>query len=174
MTISTVRKRILWRSAAALAAAALALPACSSEKKEPDCVPAADAKPEAGKKYEVTPLVTGDKDKKDNDWCRACIMGPKGYASCQRVYGDTPAEPREKVRARARAKACVDSGFPADACPETATIGIVCKGEPPPPNAGDPAKILQGMYQQLNPPPAKAGSAGAPPPAGDKKPVVIE
>ena len=171
MTISKARKRIPWKSAIAAVAAALVLPACSSEKKEPDCVPAADTKAQAGKKYEVTPLLTENMGKKDNDWCRACIMGPKAFASCQRVYGDTKTEPREKIRERARAKACVDSGFPADACPVSATIGIVCKGDPPPANSGDPAKILQDMYQQMNPPPAKAGSTGAPPP-GDKKPAI--
>lgn len=172
MTISNARKRIWWCSAVAVAATALALPSCSSEKKEPDCVPAADAKPEKGQKVEVTPLLVGNQDKKDNDWCRVCIMGPKGYASCQRVYGDTKAEPREPIRERARVKACVDAGFPADACPTTAVIGIVCKGDPPPPNAGNPAAILQDMYKQMNPPPANTGSTGAPPPGGKARPVI--
>ena len=98
-------------------------------------------------------------------------MGPKGFASCQRVYGDTKDEPRDKVRERARVKACLDAGFKADACPPNAVIGIVCKGDPPAANAGDPAKILQGMYQQLNPQPAQSGSSAVPP-AGAPKPVL--
>lgn len=167
MTRSMTWKGILRRSTPAVVAAALALPACSSEKKEPDCVPAAEPKRLAeGQKIEMTPLQIDSAEKEKLDWCRACIMGPKGYASCQRVYARTPTEPREEVRKRAREKACVDSGFPADACPTTAEIGIVCKGDPPPPNSGDPAKALQNMYQKLNPPPAGAPSAGAPEKSG--------
>jgi hypothetical protein len=163
MTVSKSRRRFLWHALAA-GVAALAAAACSSEKAQPDCVPAPASKPaEKGAKYEMTPLGGLDAEKKDNDWCRACVMGPKGYASCQRVYGDTPTEAREVIRVRARDKACADAGFPKDACPASATIGIVCKGDPPPPNAGDPAKILQGMYKQLNPPPAPSAPAGAPP-----------
>jgi hypothetical protein len=171
MKFPKTREGILWRTAVALAAAALVLPACSSEKKEQDCVPATGAKPEAGKKMEMTPLLVENQGKKDNDWCRACIMGPKGYASCQRVYGDTPTEPRDGIRERARVKACVDSGFPKDACPASATIGIACKGDPPPPSAGNPGKILQDMYKQLNPPPAGTGSSQLPTP-GDAKPAI--
>ena len=168
------RKVLLSASLAALAAAwALVLPSCSSDKKEPDCVPAAGAKTDGdGKTYEMTPLLVDKEAKKNNDWCRACIMGPKGYASCQRVYGDTPTEPRDVIRQRARTKACVDSGFPADGCPDKATIGITCKGDPPPPNAGDPAKALQDLYKKLNPPNAKPESGGVKPPSDEAAPVI--
>jgi len=155
MMTSNPRKKILLGAslAAVVTAWALALPSCSSEKKEPDCVPAEGAQPANAAKYEMTPLNVENQDKKNNDWCRACVMGPKRFASCQRVYGDTPTEPREAIRERARIKACVDSGFPAGACPAGSTIGIACKGEPPPANAGNPADILQDMYKQMNPPP---------------------
>jgi hypothetical protein len=153
---------------------ALPLPSCSSESKQPDCVPADGAQTKKGATYEMTPLVIGNADKKNNDWCRACVMGPNRFASCQRVYGDTPTEPRDAIRERARIKACVDSGFKADACPTGATIGIACKGDPPPPNAGNPAKILQDMYKQMNPPPVGTGSTGTAPPKDDPSKTVLE
>lgn len=143
--------------------AALAAGGCSSKEKEPDCVPAIGA-PEAPKPGVVSrPLVVGDAaDKKNNDWCRACVMGPKGYASCQRVYGDTPDEPRDRIRERALKRACADSGYAGEACPAQAVIGQSCKGDPPPPGAMAPGDALQNLYQKLNP-------GGAVPPKGTAK-----
>jgi hypothetical protein len=173
ITSSIIRRTVSGAClAAAVTAWALALPSCSSESKQPDCVPADGAQPKKGGTYEMTPLKVEDADKKNNDWCRACVMGPNRFASCQRVYGDTPTEPREAIRERARIKACVDSGFKADACPAAATIGIACKGDPPPPNAGNPAKILQDMYQQMNPAQANPKGAAPPSPADPSKPVL--
>jgi hypothetical protein len=151
--------------AVALAALAAALSSCSSEKKEPDCVPAVDSDTQPKQKIVSKRLFIDDQaDKKGNDWCRACVMGNKGYASCQRVYGDTPTEARDAIKERARVKACVDSGYTATSCPASATIAIVCKGDPPPPNGGNPAAALQNLYRSLNP----DGPVGPKQPARDK------
>jgi hypothetical protein len=173
MTTTKTAKGIL--PAAALAVAA-GLASCSSEKKEPDCVPAPAADTAKTEKYEMTRLNIDAVGKKDNDWCRACVMGPKRYASCQRVYGDTPTEPRDAIRERARIKACLDSGFPAGICPANATIGITCKGDPPPPGAGNPGKALQDMFNQLNPAPkpGKAADQPADQPAKEPPKSILE
>jgi len=148
------------------AALASFLASCSSDEKEPDCVPAPVADSAKKPKIVSTPLFIDDQaGKKDNDWCRACVMGNKGYASCQRIYGDTPTEARDAIKERARIKACVDSGYTAENCPPTAMIGMVCKGDPPPANAPAPGAILQDLYRSLNPggavPPKTAGANSA-------------
>jgi hypothetical protein len=140
------------RNVLLVAALAAALAGCSSEKKEADCVPAVGGDAAGKAKIVSTPLfVDPQAGKKNNDWCRACVMGTKGYASCQRVFGDTPDEPRDKIRERARIKACVDSGYTETNCPAGAIIGQSCKGDPPPPGSMDPGAALQNLYQKLNP-----------------------
>jgi hypothetical protein len=175
-----------WRSTwagiervASFVALAAALAACSQDKKATDCVPAVGAAAATQPKVTSRRLFVDDQaGKKDNDWCRACVMGTKGYASCQRVYGDTPTEARDAIKERARVKACVDTGYTATACPASATIGIVCKGDPPPPGATDPGAALQNLYRSLNPngPVAPKPSASPAPQAGSsdtKKPDKI-
>ncbi len=103
---------------------------CSQNKnKEEECVDP----PESEKK---TKIVTRDRirinrgiDKSKADWCRTCVMGPKGWASCQVVYADSDSESRDAVKARSREKACDDAGFKKGVCPEKAVIGVSCKGD---------------------------------------------
>jgi hypothetical protein len=140
--------------------------ACSSEKKQPDCAPAAGQSATPQPKVETTPLVIdAQAGKKDNDWCRVCALGNKGYASCQRVYGDTPTEAREAIKERARKKACVDAGFTAENCPASAIIGTACKGDPPPAGAASMGDALQDLYRNLNP------DGPVPPKQKDAKPA---
>ncbi len=175
-----------WRSAtvgvkriASFVALAAALAACSQDKKTPDCVPAVGAAAATQPKVTSRRLFVDDQaGRKNNDWCRACVMGTKGYASCQRVYGDTPTEARDAIKERARVKACVDSGYTATTCPASATIALVCKGDPPPPGAGNPGTALQDLYRSLNPngPVPPKPSASPTPPAGSsasQKPAKI-
>ena len=79
---------------------------------------------------------SGDKkasatSKKDRDWCRACVVGPHGFMSCQRVT-QQGSESRGELRQKARDKACEDSGFRKDACPDNKVIALSCKGDTPP------------------------------------------
>jgi hypothetical protein len=128
---------------------------CSGKGKEADkeCV---DPPPEAvaGAKKTVTIErfglgKAGSEDKEKKDWCRACVMAKMGYASCQRVFAETPDEERDSIRARARAKACADAKYPKDACPDQAVINIQCKGEAPPPGTPDPGTALQNLFEKM-------------------------
>jgi hypothetical protein len=65
------------------------------------------------------------------DWCRACVVGPHGFMSCQRVNAASKDETREALRGRARIKACLDSGFTEESCPSESVIAIACKGDKP-------------------------------------------
>lgn len=151
---------------------------CRGESKEPECVdpPAEAAKPDPQPtKVERFGLGrAGDEDKEQKDWCRACVMSKLGYASCQKVYADQPDVPRDDLRARARAKGCADAKFPSDACPDSAVISLLCKGDPPPSGTPDPGTALQNLHQALSegklpaaPPADTAGASSAdaaPPP----------
>ena len=105
--------------------------ACSRQtKKEEECdtpkkaesAPKPEPKPE-GKRMWVggTP---------DSDWCRACVVGPHGFMSCQRVDASS-GESRDSLRQRARVKACLDSGFTEESCPDESVIAIACKDDKP-------------------------------------------
>lgn len=83
-------------------------------------------------KNSATVAKTATVAKKDADWCRACVVGPHGYMSCQRKTATNPAETHEQLRERARLAACTDAGFAADKCPKEKVIGLVCKGDPEP------------------------------------------
>jgi len=157
----------------AAAAWALAIAGCSSGEAAPDCVPATDTAGGQKVVIETTPLPKDDAAQRNNDWCRVCVMGER-FASCQRVYGVTAEEPRDKIKERARVKACEDAGYPAAACPQKAIIGTICKGDPPPAGSQDPAKAIQTLFQQLNPPPGGAAAPGDAKPAGAQAPAAGE
>jgi hypothetical protein len=112
---------------------------CKSKKEgsDEDCVdpPNASVTKEAtaasadGKSAPQNKVVMSDKDV---NWCRACVMGPHGFMSCQRVSQSTTTETMEQLRDRARIAACKDSGFTETNCPPDKVISVACKGDPPP------------------------------------------
>lgn len=171
--------------AATLFCAVLAcgLAACGSpEKTEEECVePAADT----GKQpdpVERVPLGVVKPDPEKADWCRACVMSLKGFASCQRVFALKEGEPREVLRGRARAKACDDAGFAGGSCPDGAVIAQACKGDPRPDGGVHPGQALQQIYLKMNQgeapskPSAEPAAPAAPaePTPGDGKTYEIE
>ncbi len=98
--------------------------------KEPDCAPApAAAQPETKEPVDKGKVIVSAKDA---DWCRACVVGPKGYMSCKKVDGTPGPEHRSGLRARARLEACLDSGFTEESCPKENVMAIVCKGDAEP------------------------------------------
>jgi hypothetical protein len=114
----------------------------------------------------------GDDDNRDKDWCRACVWSKVGFASCQRVYAAKDGEEQEAIRARARAKACTDAGWPADACPADKLISLLCKGDGPAAGTKEPGAALQDLYRQLNPEKFQAPPQGTgPAPDADAAPV---
>jgi hypothetical protein len=66
----------------------------------------------------------------DDDWCRACVMGPS----------------REALKESSKEKACDDAGFEKGGCPDKAVLGITCKGDKPPPGSEDAAKAMQAVF----------------------------
>lgn len=115
---------------------------CGSASGEQDCVQATDSTPE-----QVVLERTKLKIDRDADWCRACVMGLKGYASCQRVYASDEKEERVALRQRALDKACLDAGYEAGVCPAGAVIGALCKGEKEPKDMPTAAQALQRFYE---------------------------
>ncbi|HUT77456.1 MAG TPA: hypothetical protein VM285_07205 [Polyangia bacterium] len=115
----------------------------------------------------------GDGDNRDKDWCRACVWSKVGFASCQRVHAVSVGEERALIRARARAKACEDAGWPADSCPEDKIISLLCEGDAPPPGTRDPGDALQDLYRKLNPGKleGQAGPGAVPAPDAGPAPV---
>ena len=108
-------------------------------KKNEECVEpvkeAAGAKDNAGEANASGASAAASVKKiadEDADWCRACVVGPHGFMSCQRRSATDPSETLESLREKARVAACTDSGFSADACPKDKVIGLVCKGDPEP------------------------------------------
>lgn len=174
MTNTTLDRAKQNRRALIAFALALAIAGCSSKGAEGDkeCV---DPPPEAVEKAKKSVKVerfglgkAGDEDKESKDWCRACVMSMQGYASCQRVYAESPDEGRDSLRARARDKACLDAKYPKDACPAKAVINVLCKGDPPPPGTPDPGTALQNLYKAMG----GGQPAGGAPAGADVKPEV--
>ncbi len=136
---------------------------CSSKEQEQECVD-----PPAAEK--TTKTVTHDNlgrvsapAKKGGDWCRTCVMGPKGWASCQVAHAEKEGEDRATIKARARERACDDAGFPKGQCPDKAVLAVTCKGDKKPGSAEDPARALQKMFF-----PKKTGDKETPSDKADK------
>jgi hypothetical protein len=133
--------------------------ACSKPADEcPD-----PAKAVGGKKFRLERRNLGKvgEDDPNADWCRACVMGPRGYASCQRAVAEGPADTKDALRAKAKDRACKDSGFTAQ-CPDKAVVGIFCKGDNPPKGSLTAGQALQKIYFGPKGPVAQ--------PPGDAKP----
>ena len=95
----------------------------------PEAVAAKGTKsPSEGKASEKKVVMSED----DVNWCRACVVGPHGFMSCQRVNQSNTAETEEQLREKARIAACTDSGFTETNCPPDKVISVACKGDPPP------------------------------------------
>ena len=172
MTNTTPERAFKGLGALAAVALAAAITGCSSKGTEgdKDCV---DPPPEAVEQAKKTVQIeriglgrAGDEDKESKDWCRACVMSTRGYASCQRVYAKSPDEGRDSLRARAREKACLDAKYPKDACPDKAVINLLCKGDPPPAGTPDPGTALQNLYKAMG----GGQPAGAAPTKPEAKP----
>ncbi len=89
----------------------------------------------------VTPKSDSKGDQSDKDWCRACVVGPHGFMSCQRVAAEAN-ESRGELRRKSRDKACEDSGFPKDACPDNKVIAVSCKGDAPPKDKNEAGRAM--------------------------------
>ncbi|MCU0663145.1 MAG: hypothetical protein MUC50_12575 [Myxococcota bacterium] len=121
--------------------ALLLLGGCHSQAEAPQC----DTAPAPAPAVKTVP-VPDKKPAPDADWCRVCVMGPKGFASCQRVYAQTKEESRDTVRQRSLDKACQDAGFSQGSCPKGAIIAEGCKGDPPKAGVKDAGQALQDLY----------------------------
>jgi len=174
-----------WRASSSTAALALclavAMPACSGEEKEPDCVPAEGVEPVVvERRIERFGLgKAGAADLVDHDWCRACVMSTKGFASCQKVYSDEPGRlaDRDPLKAKARDKACADAGYRKGECPDGAIISASCKDDPAPEGIKTAGQAVQDLFQSLNPPGGAAESQPRPaqqpePPSAPPGPVI--
>ena len=160
---SSIKKNV---NGALLVALVSALAAGCWNKAEPECE--APAPVAAKKKTERKPLQAinvSAQEKRDKDWCRACVMGPKGWASCQTAYAFEESETRESLKGRAREKACDDAGFEKNACPDKAVLAVLCKGEDPPSGSENVAKALQSAFLKSK---AGAGEKAAKPEQGQK------
>ena len=152
-----------------LGGAAIALTlACSSDKPAApaDC-PDAAAPAAQVERFNLGRAGEDPAEKKDADWCRACVWSDSGFASCQRVYAGSGDEDREALRRRARAKACEDAGYPADACPDSKVIALLCKGDPPPRGTKTPGAALQNLYKKMTGGEPAGGADAASAPEGD-------
>ncbi len=131
-----------------LAGLIVLLAACSSKKDEAvDCVdPPAAQKKQSGTREKLGVAKGVGVRKAGADWCRACVFGPKGWASCQVAYAENQGEDRQAVRDRARQKACDDAGFAKGKCPADAVKAMTCKGDKPGAKVKDPAKALQKLF----------------------------
>jgi hypothetical protein len=119
----------------------LLIVSCRSEAPPAECPPLPEPEPP----MEITPLRI-PRDPAD-DFCNACVRSEMGYISCQREYERQRGEARESLKKRAIAKACMDAGYPKDSCPESAQIGVQCKGDPENPgglSAGEALQIISG------------------------------
>jgi hypothetical protein len=168
-----MRKPSLILGVCVLAAASVTA-ACGGGEEEVDCVPAEKPAPKPEKKAKVVKRVLNPQAmaNPDGNWCRACVMGPRGYASCQKVYEQNSDEELASIRRRARTKACLDAGFKDDSsCPDAAIIGLTCKGDPPPPNATDPSTALQQLFYGKKGPPADGSGKSPVEPAAEADPA---
>ena len=143
------------------------LAACSKKDAELDCVepePPATQKKQSVTRKKLGATKGGGARKAGADWCRACVFGPKGWASCQVAYAENQGEDRQAIKDRAREKACDDAGFAKGKCPTQAVKAITCKGDKAGAKTKDPAKELQKLFFPKN-------GAGAKPVAEKKTPV---
>ena len=118
---------------------------CNANKEEKECVDPPKTESKAGAVSEDGSKKGAAAAKKDADWCRACVVGPHGFMSCQRKTAE-PSETREQLKERARLAACTDSGFTEEQCPKDKVIGLVCKGDPEPTNKREAgSKLLKAL-----------------------------
>jgi hypothetical protein len=129
--------------------------ACSSKSKEPDCVPASTDQGQPMKVTRTPVIVPAPQSLKDGKWCQACVIGPKGWASCQVAFAQNESEAEEALKARSREQACLDAGFEKGKCPQDATVRIKCKGDSPSKNQVTPGKALQDLFYGTAKPQAK-------------------
>lgn len=134
-------------------ALALALALAGCEKKEEvkceDLKPATQ-QPKPKKSLEpLSMLAAGNRDP-SSDWCRTCVMGPKGWASCQTVYAENKEESRDAIKVRSREKACDDAGFAKGQCPDKAVLGVTCKGDKAPAGNDRAVKGMQAVFFKGN------------------------
>ena len=142
--------------------------ACSSDK-EKECV---DPPGTEGKVQKVTRTHLGTNNRPADpnaDWCRACVMGPKGWASCQIAYATKMGEDRAQIKERSRQKACLDAGFKKGECPESALKDITCKGDPTPEGADKMGEALQKIFLKAREKGENKESASAPKDGDSKK-----
>ena len=142
---------------------------CSPKSKEIDCEDTS-----SGKKAvtgEAKTEATGP-DRDESDWCHACVLGPKGYTSCQRVYAVDERESRDSLRKRSADRACKDAGFKEGECPASSIISMVCKGANLPkamPKDDGIAKAFRQIIEKANPQDKAAPDSGSEPTAVEKK-----
>lgn len=133
---------------------------CSSKSKASECADTETSEPAKA----VVP------DKSESDWCHACVLGPKGYASCQKVYAVDERESRDSLRKRAKDRACTDAGYKEGECPAGAIGSLVCKGAALPKAMPSNEGVAQAFKQILE----HAQSQGASPRDSDSSPKDID
>ncbi len=116
-----------------------------NDTKQTDAKSAAISSSESANKTENVAELN-KKTSDDNAWCRSCVVGPAGFMSCQTVRDESAAQATAELREKARIKACVDSGFTEDNCPDSKIISLQCKGDPQP---SDPQEAGKKMMEAL-------------------------
>lgn len=119
---------------------------CGQGNAEQECVPADTAAAKVNKISRTQIRIDDSKERANANWCRSCILGPKGWASCQVAWDATNEEAREALEARARDLACKDAGFGAGQCPPAPNFNTRCKGDKIPEGSVTPGKALQNIY----------------------------
>lgn len=145
---------------------------CSSKKETPECVEATaasstdnPAKEKQGSTEKRAAGAAAVNIEFRGDWCRACVLGPNGYMSCQTARASSSTETREQIKKKSIEQACEDSGFPKENCPGNAVISVSCLGDPPPKDKAAAGRaLLEGLKHG---PPVKLTNE---PPAEQQKP----
>lgn len=119
---------------------------CNTQKSEPECIEPPKSNPQKVVVQRRLPIQPPDPEKQKRDWCRTCVMGPEGWASCQVAFGETDDEPRDLIKKRSRERACLDSGFKEGECPDNRVVAVTCKGEETPKGHDETAKALQKAF----------------------------
>jgi len=126
----------LW---AGLAVVLMVTAGCSNRSKKST---EACTDPPKGERVVSERTVISTPKRDDLDWCRACVVGPHGFMSCQRVVAESAGESRGSLMGKARDKACEDSGFKKEACPDDKVIAVSCKGDAPPKDKSAAGKAM--------------------------------
>ena len=117
--------------------------ACN-KPQEPDCIPAQKIVKIDTDMPTLKIQKRAVRHAKDADHCQVCVMSPKRFISCQRIWADH-GENRDEIKVKATEKACKDAGYPYT-CPKKAIMSVFCKGDPLPESAKNGGMALQKIH----------------------------